>query len=279
MIYYNDSYIRNQDHQNLIQLDDENLCFYAINESGKAISIPKSPFGSFFFKDSKSLKTFPYRLEKVTEILRNEAITELEVKHPSAIYTNFPSIEELTNAGFEILYEDVNQHITLDNGWENRIHKMQERKLANLRQDGFSFKKMDSSELHTAYKFLDVCRMAQGLKINIEFDLLNRLSMETGGYDIFGIFRDGKISSLCICVRVSDEIAYYYLPGTSPMFRNQSPMVLLIHGMVDFYRSQGLKYFDLGIASIQGKPQDSLILFKERMGGELTKKPTLRLQL
>ncbi|MEM7298951.1 MAG: GNAT family N-acetyltransferase, partial [Bacteroidota bacterium] len=116
---------------------------------------------------------------------------------------------------------------------------------------------------------------AQGLQINISWSLLNTLAKKMPTtYECFGVFRGDKISAICIAVNFTNEVAYYYLPGTSPMFRNQSPMVLLIAGMVDYYRKKGFRYLDLGLSSVQGQAQETLRLFKERMGAEETDKPT-----
>ncbi|MEM9897232.1 MAG: GNAT family N-acetyltransferase, partial [Bacteroidota bacterium] len=88
-----------------------------------------------------------------------------------------------------------------------------------------------------------------------------------------------KISAACISVRVTSKIAYYFLPGTSPLFRSHSPMVLLIAGMVAYYKEQNLQFLDLGVSSIQGKPQETLRLFKQRMGAQECLKSTFTLDL
>ncbi|MEQ9007290.1 MAG: GNAT family N-acetyltransferase, partial [Ekhidna sp.] len=188
--------------------------------------------------------------------------------------------QDLLKSGFSLSFRDVNQQIELTSDWEDRIHKMQQRKLQSLKADGFQFRKMKENELETAYKFLTVCRQAQGLQINISLEQLQTQNENLPSkLECFCVFRDEKISALCIAVNVTSDIAYYYLPATSPMFRNQSPMVLLIAGMVDYYREKDFKYLDLGVSSIQGKPQETLMKFKERMGAEVSDKLTLELSL
>ncbi len=275
LLYYKKSYLIAQQHDQLLCFDDSKLFLPLVIDGDTAISIPRSPFGSFFVKNIPSEDEFNQFLNFVLEQLKTKEVNRVQLIHPPKIYSRFLSLEWLTKAGFSVKYEDVNQHIELSTSWEKTIHEMQSRKLERLKTQGFEFKKMDNSQLETGYKFIDACRQVQGLNINISFDLLKELHQTTEAYDVFGVFRDGKISALCITARVTTKAVYYYLPATSPMFRTESPMVLLIAGMVDYYRSQGFKYFDLGVSSIEGVEQETLKVFKERMGGIESKKPFL----
>lgn len=278
ILFYQSEYFNSQTYNDFIAFSDENF-FIAFNQvDNEAISIPRSPFGSVSCRNaSKGAEQF---IETFTDHLRKKGIENIQLTHPSSIYAPFIPTAALEKAGFDLAYVDVNQHIVLQSHWENSIHKMQKRKLEGLKNEGFEFRKMRYDELETAHKFLTVCRQAQGLQINITLEKLKKLSDELPGkYECFGVFRDSKISALCIAVRASSEVAYYYLPATSPMFRNHSPMVMLIAGMVKFYLESGFKYLDLGVSSIEGKPQEPLKMFKERMGGITTEKPTFSLRL
>jgi len=271
--YYHKNYFSNQQYTNFIAFSDSDQ-FIAFDIVDKvAISIPRSPFGSFYrLNGALESQTF---IANVQDELKKQGVTNQLIHHPSNIYSSFCGKEELQNAGYEEEYVDVNQHIALEIGWEDSIHQMQKRKLNSLQEDGFVFREMKPNELETAHKFLTVCRQAQGLQINISWEQLHKLATANpDAYSCFGVFRENKISALCISVQVNQEVAYYYLPGTSPMFRNQSPMVMLIAGMVDHYREKSFKFLDLGVSSSIGQPQETLMLFKERMGAVKTGKPT-----
>ncbi len=279
VLYYNRSYLKSQNHSNLICYENKHFFLPVSIDQDVAISIPRSPFGSFFVKDSSNVDQFPDFIDQVKQDLKDRRIGSLKISHPSIIYDHFVHLDWLLKEGFRKDFDDINQHIPLRSGWLDGIHDMQKRKLAALQSEGFSFRKMGTDELQVAYQFVEVCRLAQELSINISYEQLKELSDQTGAYDIFGVFRSGKISALCISVRVTEKTAYYYLPATSPMFRSQSPMVLLIAGMVDYYQSQGFEHFDLGVSSIEGKPQESLRIFKERMGATQGDKTSLTLQI
>ncbi|WP_425390623.1 GNAT family N-acetyltransferase [Ekhidna sp.] len=278
LTYYQSAYFQSQTYNQFTAYSTEQL-FLPLDIIGEsAISIPKSPFGSVVLIDhAADLQTF---ISEVKKDLKEKGVSELVIHHPCEIYKDYPAVNVLEKLGAQLLFNDSNQHILLNEKWEDTIHQMQVRKLKALQDEGFTFRKMEKDELETAYKFLAVCRQTQGLQINIGWEHLQKLSEKLPGkYECFGVFREGKISALCISVNVTEDVAYYYLPATSPMFRNQSPMVMLIAGMVEHYRDEGYKYLDLGVSSIEGRTQETLKIFKERMGGVSTTKPTLKFLL
>jgi hypothetical protein len=114
---------------------------------------------------------------------------------------------------------------------------------------------------------LESCREEKGLKLNVPFDRLEALFKAfPDRYDIFMGYLDKKAACSVITLQVAPKIVYYFLPGTIKEAKSQSPMVGLLDYMVKHY-SKTHQYIDLGVSSIEGEPQTSLIEFKERMGG------------
>lgn len=274
LLYYTKHYLTAQNHSHFQAFEDE-MFFIAFNiEKEEAISIPASPFGSVLRKkDGQNAIDF---LQKMKESLRQLGVRKIVIKQAPSFYENQLDDTPFIDSGFEPAFVDVNHHIDLSKPWLESIHNMQERKLRSLKAAGFSFMEMKASDMETAYRFVEACRLTQGLQINISWELLQQLnSTLPGSYKCFAIVRDQKISALCICTHPTDTVAYYYLPATSPMFRSQSPMVLLIAGMVDYYKKAGFDYLDLGVSSVEGNVQKTLKTFKERMGGVESAKTTL----
>ncbi len=272
--YFQKAYHQSQTYSQFVAYSDDNFFISLDLHQKKAISIPRSPFGSIIRRNNNDNGYEKFLGSVISDLLTRD-IHELVIHHASEIYDEMIPRVLIEASGFQIGYTDINQHIELIPDWKNSIHNMQKRKLELLKKEGFEFRKMNSDEFETAHRFLTVCRQAQGLQINISWEQLKSLMHRLPDvYDCFGVFRDGKISALCISVKVTSNVAYYYLPATSPMFRDKSPMVLLIAGMVNHYRSEGFKYLDLGISSSLGNPQETLRIFKERMGAFETSKPT-----
>ncbi len=274
LAYFQKEYFQTQAYSQFVAYSNEDFFIPFDITQENAISIPMSPFGSFIHRkgDENSFEAF---IESISTDLNKKKVGSMIIHHPSNIYSSMVQEDWIRNTGFRELYQDINQHIELKPDWEGTIHNMQKRKLESLRNEGFEFRTMEKDEFEVAHQFLSVCRQAQGLQINITWDKLKTLTEKLpDSYDCFGVFREDKISSLCICVKVDRDVAYYYLPATSPMFRDKSPMVLLISGMVDHYLKEGFKIFDLGVSSYQGSPQETLRMFKNRMGAIETLKTT-----
>lgn len=273
--YFDPRYLTLQEYDNLQCFEDKDYLILFSVDHTTANSIPRAPFGSFVIKKAHQISSFGLFEDKISSLLKKTNVKKIKIKHPSSIYPSFVDIRALQKAGYKVQYEDINQHISLTADWKASIHKMELRKLKNLKVEGFEFRKIQESYLEKAHQFLTICREAQGLKINISWKKLASLMKEMPKtYDCFGVFRREKMSAVCITVRVTRDIAYYYLPGTSPFFRTQSPMVLLIEGMASYYRDHGFSYLDLGVSSILGKVQETLRIFKKRMGAIETVKPT-----
>ncbi len=273
--YLTKTYLQSQQHPNLhIFKNDHFLVPFSIKDA-VARSIEKSPFGSFLKLSELRTNLLSAFEKEVTNALQKQKVDQLYIKHPPSIYSDFVDSTELTKVGYHLQYNDINQHIVLSDNWEDQIHDTQKRKIKSLERDGFEFHKIPISDLELAHQFLTICRQVQGLEINVSFEKLQQLTSQLpGSYEIFSVQRAGKLSAVCITMNVTGSIAYYYLAGTSPLFRSHSPMVLLIAGMVNHYRHQGYKFFDLGVSSFEGHPQETLRLFKGRMGAQETHKPT-----
>ena len=71
-----------------------------------------------------------------------------------------------------------------------------------------------------------------------------------------------------VCVLVNEEVLYNFLPAHDENYKSLSPVVFLVQGIYNYAFAESLKFIDLGISSLQGKPQAGLIIFKERLGGQ-----------
>lgn len=230
-----------------------------------AYSLPMGLFGSF--QKKKRVATYPefesFWVEVKKELLI-EKISRVELTHPSDMYRNFVAAEWLSEVGFSIMYSDINHHIPLSSF---SLHKMEQRKLSALNEGNFTVEKMDAKDLKLVYAFLKECRAEKGLKVNVSFEKLEQLVKKfPDRYDLFVGKLGKEMASAAITLKCSDEVAYYFLPGTLERYKKASPMVGLLDGIVRFY-AKSMKTLDLGVSSIEGKPQEGLIAFKERMGG------------
>lgn len=266
VIYFSKPYLTTQFGEKYSSFQEDGIKFIFSISENEAISLNKSPFGSFWGKEPLSFDEFETIFQKLTRHLKELGIEKLTVKHPASIYSQFVPFEFLVNVGFNEVYKDINQHICLNEWKKEQLHKMEVRKLKSLQNQEFFFQKID--DLSLAHCLIAQCREEKGLKINISLTQLMKLQEKTQMYECFGIYKNKELVSVCITALVNEQIAYYYLPATLSAYKKDSPMVLLVTKMCEYYQQKGYKYFDLGVSSIDGNPQDGLRKFKNRMGAK-----------
>ena len=271
--FYQSDYLKIQNHEKLAICENENFkIIFSLRES-EAISLPLGLFGSFVKKNqTASLSHFQFFWDMTRKELKKKHITHVEIIHPSEIYSGFVELNWLDKIGFSLQFEDINHHIIPKT---NSLHYMEKRKLGKLKKIGFSFWKETHETCDTVYDFLNKCRAEKGLDLNIEKSkLVQLLKFFPDRYDIFCGRIDSELVCTAITLKITHEIAYYFLAGTLEKFKKVSPMVGLLHEIVNHYSGE-FRYIDLGISSIAGRPQQGLIDFKKHMGGIESRKKQL----
>lgn len=239
------------------------------------ISVPFAPWGSVLCLSSYNYQDFLQLMDQIRAFANHNQIKELIVKHPPTIYEHSISSSWYKKYGFRSIATEYNQHIDLMG--DQSYHPMEIRKLNKLTN---RYQVCKKTELQKYFNFLVEWRLAHDIPVNISYDHLNQLfSGCPGKYEIWVVENEQKAIAICICIMVTSEIVYYFLPATHPGFRSESPMVLLIHRMSEHYSSKGYKLFDLGQSSIDGNKQEGLYKFKERMGAQTTTKKQFKLLL
>ncbi|MCP4460187.1 MAG: GNAT family N-acetyltransferase [Cytophagales bacterium] len=270
-LFYTPTYLKIQAHEEVRVFKNEQFrVFFSIN-NGVATSLPRGLFGSFEILPEVTQADFSVFGRETIKELKNEAIYRIEVIHPSDIYEGFVTYDWLEDLGFSEIYSDTNHHIELS---DFEIHEMEKRKLKKLSQAELVSKELMISQLPEVYDFLVKCRKEIGLKLNISLEKLTSLFQAfPDRYCIFGAHLEDQLVSAVITVQTAPEVVYYYLPGTAEKFKKESPMVGLVQHLVDHFKHE-VRYLDLGVSSIEGRPQEGLISFKERMGGVKSLKKT-----
>lgn len=227
-----------------------------------SVSLPNSPFGGFLVDNVNKQELFLW-LDQIILDLKTKT-NKLIIRQPTSIYPTI-STDWLTAYGFEKEVSDISHYINLTSFKLIELHSMQRRKLKSSR---FEMNLLSPNQLPEVYEFIKQCRMNQGLAINVSLhSLTDQLETFPDHYLIFTATSNNIIAAACIITIPTDQIAYYYLPATNPVYKKESPMVALMAYIYEYLKTLNFHYLDLGISSINGQPQSSLITFKERMGG------------
>ena len=242
-----------------------------------AVSLPEAPFGGIFYHQA-SIDIIKKFALAIIDHFASKGIAKIVIRNPAGIYNPWKNAivtNCLINCGFTISHYDINHHIEVDQtAFSEKIHQMEKRKLKGSIQKKLGFQEVATADMATVYNFIRDCRHEKKVNMNITFDQLKRaVDIFPEKYKFFAVENDGSLMAATVAVLAHDNILYNYLPASPVAHNKLSPMVALLGGIYNYCQSNAINILDLGISSINSQPQESLVLFKERVGG----KPTLKL--
>ncbi len=248
-----------------------------------AISLPKAPFGGISYRQV-SIRLLRHFIKNVIRYFISENFRKIIIKSPADFFNpsqNAMVANCLANEGFRVSNFDINHHLDIDPiGFSEKIHKMEVRKLRKSITHELDFEAVPISSMSEVYNFIRTCRDEKKVPINITFDELRRATEKfPQNYKFFTAVSEGTIVAATIAVLVRENVLYNYLPASLTAYNKLSPMVFLLSELYKYCQLTKVKILDLGISTIDNKPQESLILFKERVGGKATLKLTFQLNL
>lgn len=248
-------------------------------DNQKAISIPSAPYAGLEITGSFDPSLFRKALESMIDSLERHNALSIEIKQAPICVTPLPS-EFFVERGFQI-QQEINHHINLETYKYDQLHKMQQRRVQKCEKQGFRFQEENLDQAEDLHTFLSQCREQQGLLINItKTKFLRVVQKLPENFRIFSVFTpEGKRCAATVCIKVNQSVTYNYLPAFDRTFSAHSPLAFLLHQLCLQLQLEKYESFDLGISSIQGQPQDTLIDFKERMGGLISDRLTFFKQL
>lgn len=267
------------DHKEKTVLAEANfLC-----DNTTAVSLPQAPFGGihYYHVDIGMLKNF---IHEIIDYFSSRLFKKIIIKNPADVYNpshNAIVTNCLINSGFVISNYDINHHIAVDQTeFRTKLHQMEARKLRRSAKLDLVFREITDEAIADVYSFIMECRIEKKVKMNITFDQLNKAVKELPDhYKFFVVDFNGDIIAATVAVLVDHNMLYNYLPASSIAYNKLSPMVFLLSGVYNYCQSKSIKTLDLGISSINNQPQESLITFKERVGGLATLKLSFELDL
>jgi lipid II:glycine glycyltransferase (peptidoglycan interpeptide bridge formation enzyme) len=140
---------------------------------------------------------------------------------------------------------------------------------------GFKFEKWQQPDLNLAYDLLFNFRQQKNIPLNISrAGLIKCFELFPNRYHLFTVKDKKEIIGLSVCIEVNSDIFYHFCLSTNPNYFLFSPSVMLYEGIYEYCKAHSFHLFDFGTASIEGKKQEGLFRFKEKLGGIMTLKPT-----
>jgi hypothetical protein len=247
-------------------------------DGGKAYSPYRSLFGSFEMNPHMGINLLSKFTAFIQEDLVGKGVNEIFITHQAAGYHPVRAHkvhEALIRSGFRVTKEAINHHITIgENSLEQKMHTMERRRLAKCHSLQLEFLQPSFEHFDRVYDYIETCRAQKGLSPSVSREKMREyLRLFPQDYFMFTVEKAGEIFAATIAIKVSRKIMYNFLPASLERYSTLSPMVMLVDRLYEFCRERNYEILDLGISTLpEGEHQDSLIAFKEHIGGEKSKK-------
>lgn len=242
----------------------------------RVVSLPKCPSAGIQIFQAITIAEITYFLKELIKLFLGK---QIQIKQSTFFYQNdypFDLSMVLETNGFKKTQE-INHHITFaSNSVASNFHQMILRKVDKCKKAGFVFDIYDDSDYQRIYQFIDKCRNQQQLSVNLSQNhFVKLLTNMSDYYKIYTVCSPkGDLAACTVILNVNSKIVYNFLPAFDRQFKAYSPLAYLNYEMFVAIAKEGFQYLDLGISSINGTPQEGLIKFKERLGGDYSPRET-----
>ncbi|MDF9800911.1 hypothetical protein OKW21_006174 [Catalinimonas alkaloidigena] len=245
----------------------------------EAISLPESPFGSLEYRGELRKENLTEFIHYIKAELSAAKVKQVSIKDCINAYragSNLDLQEILIQNNFKEESSLTNHHIAVDPlALEQKMHKMERKRLRKARKAGFRFKEEPLSSLSYYYRFLQECRQEKGWHLSMSYaDALKSVQQLPEAYRIFAVYHGDECIAASLSVVVNERILYDFYHDAKAAFKSWSPVVFLVEGIYQYCQQNGLRLLDLGTSQ-----STSLQLFKQHLGGIASYKNTYQLQL
>jgi len=240
-------------------------------DGNRAMSLPATPFGSFYSDQSLAFEAAHYFVNAVKEQLRLKGIESLVVKHFPACYgkeVHDVFLKAMLAEGFDKEVEEINQYINVsNNSFSSFLHESERRRLKKCHQAGFTVECSTTCDADVWFDRIVRARTLKGHPLTIDLDGLKKLNaVKPECYRFFSIKDQDKIIASAVAIEVLPDVLYYYLPSDEATYQQYSPMVMLIEALYEYAQQKSMRTVDLGISTSGGVLNEGLYHFKSHLG-------------
>ncbi len=237
------------------------------NAPGEFVSPRRGSFGGFYFLDDAVplplLESFIAAVEsELLELgMRGASLClppQAYCPHHVAILVNVLLRSGYSVARHELSYSrEVSAERFID-----RVHQGNRRNVRRCRRRGYACRRLESSELRSAYAVVVRNRNRRGHPVTMSWEALHEMSERLpGALSSFGVFHLGQLIAAAICVNVSSDILYVFYWGEIDGYGSPSPITLLAETIYDHCRDSGISTLDVGTSTVDGEPNHGLVRF------------------
>jgi hypothetical protein len=153
--------------------------------------------------------------------------------------------------------------------WTSRtLNKGNRKRLRRTLDSDSEYCQVDSTHLSSIYELLEENRRLNSLEMPVTLDVLQRqVEKFPAEYALHTLMIDSEIAAAAVTVDVWPKVNYVFMWGHRPAWGSFSPTVALCANIVEWNRSRGIEFMDLGTSGTEATENLSLSRFKENLGG------------
>jgi len=276
-------------------LNETETCVYLSNEDlsvgvflkkvNSQVFCPYSaPFGGVFSKDSRvQFNIIDLFVRELCVYLIKIGVQSLRIVFPSALYSTNTStkvINSFINLDYSIkIIPDINNHIELSAYRELSYHKNTKKLIRRATEAGLTMNEVFDEQKFTIYNILKENRESKSRFLSLSYNKLRSLDQICGTR--YYIVKDNNGAPIAggIIFQLTPRIMYAQYWGDNEIGRKLNAMDFLSTNLVKLFMKEGFSYFDVGVSSENGIPNNGLLRFKESHLFDSTLRLTIDLKL
>ncbi|WP_186755574.1 GNAT family N-acetyltransferase [Echinicola salinicaeni] len=257
------------------------LLYFVVLSDGHVVSLKNTPFGGFWVEKKVSSEAVQFFLEELIIVLRQLSCRSIKIVQAPDLYEhNNPLIHYmLSGFGFELkgmlLHQFLEDRKVIKGLLMAKLpkHKKKMKKLGYTTELG-------SIKNFNFLKDIKNWRKIRGHEYNVqEESLINQISSFPDRYFLISIFQEGIAVSHVLCVKLTSNSLYYYLPAINPQMQVTYSGEAMIIEVIQLGDSLGVDFIDFGSSDLDGEANHSLIRFKSKFTNSTANKLTWVLEL
>ncbi|WP_293010969.1 hypothetical protein [Mongoliibacter sp.] len=252
----------------------------ALYPDGRAVSIPKAPFGGFWVYTEVNSEVIVSFLNAWIIFLKEKGAKEIILTQAPCVYMPYTDRVEyfLQKRGFELL------HILNHQFYEGKKRMKSELKLLLSKYS----RKVKTENLKVSigkiqnFNFLNEIRLwnqARGYQITFdENQLLAQVSTFPERYFVISVMQEDTCIGHALAVKLTSNSLYYFLSAIDPATKIKLAGELIMVNLLKLAVEQKVAFLDLGSSEVKGEANHSLIYFKSKFSNSSRNKITWRLK-
>ncbi|UCS95827.1 GNAT family N-acetyltransferase [Echinicola marina] len=257
------------------------LLYFVLLSNGQAVSLKNTPFGGFWVEKKVSSEAVQYFLEELIVHLKKIPCRSLKVVQAPGLYESNNALIHyiLYSKGFELKGMLLHQFLEDRKIIKGLLMAKLPKHKKKMKKLGYSVEQ-GSIKSFNFLKDIQQWRRIRGHEYNVqEESLINQISSFPDRYFLVSIYHDETPVSHVLCVKLTSNSLYYYLPAINPQMQVTYSGEAMMLEVIQLGDALGVDFIDFGSSDLDGATNHSLIRFKSKFANATANKLTWILEL